>query len=123
MASLYTKFRLKQNSLSVSDLVAPSWCEVQFDYGLRSGRGLPARQRPSVFTSRTGNAITVRKEVVAANEAVMKRGSVSLLNLHGVPWSYCVWVGQAIHKKLEREIRPVEVTVTTTTQEDRWGLR
>lgn len=77
--SLYAKFRLYRNSLSVSDLVGPSWCEVQFDYGLRGGRGLPVEQRPTVFTSRTGKSIAVRKEIAAENEAVMKKGTVSLL--------------------------------------------
>ncbi|KAF8600895.1 hypothetical protein BDV93DRAFT_525147 [Ceratobasidium sp. AG-I] len=104
MASLYAKFRLKRNSLSVSDLVAPSWCEVQFDYSLRSGRDLPARQRPPEFTSRTGKTITMRKEVAVEKEKLLKKGS-------------------AVHKKLEREIRPVEAEVTTTTPEDRWGLK
>lgn len=80
MASLYTKFRLKRASLSVSDLVGPSWCEFQFDYGLRSGRGLPVERRPTVFTSGTGKSITMRKEVAAENDAAMKKGSVSMFS-------------------------------------------
>jgi len=30
---------------------------------------------------------------------------------------------QVVHKKLEKEIHPVEVKVTTTSREDVWGLR
>ena len=81
--SLYAKFRLYRNSLSVSDLVGPSWCEVQFDYGLRGGRNLPVEQRPAVFMSRTGKSIAVRKEIAAENEAVMKKGTVGLLVPYG----------------------------------------
>ncbi|KAG9126774.1 hypothetical protein FRC07_002010 [Ceratobasidium sp. 392] len=102
--SLYTQFRLSRNSLSVSDLVGPAWCELQFDYGLRGGRHLPASQRPAVLQSRTGKAISVKKDVAAKND-IIKQG------------------GTTIHKKLEREIRPTEITVTTKTREDRWGLK
>jgi hypothetical protein len=31
--------------------------------------------------------------------------------------------GEAVHKKLEKEIHPVEIKVTTSTREDVWGLR
>jgi exonuclease V len=31
--------------------------------------------------------------------------------------------GEEVHKKLEREIHPVEVTVKTESREDVWGLR
>lgn len=79
MASLYNKFRLNRKSLSVSDLVSPSWCEVQYDYSLRAGRDLPVNQRPAVFLSRMGKSIAVRKEVALKNDATMRKGTVSLL--------------------------------------------
>ncbi|KAG8708400.1 hypothetical protein FRC09_001275 [Ceratobasidium sp. 395] len=102
--SLYSQFRLSRNSLSVSDLVGPAWCELQFDYGLRGGRHLPASQRPAVLQSRTGKVIPVQKDVAAKNDVIKKGGT-------------------AVHKKLEREIRPTEIMVTTETREDKWGLK
>ncbi|KAG8742609.1 hypothetical protein FRC10_001207 [Ceratobasidium sp. 414] len=102
--SLYTQFRLLRNGLTVSDLVGPAWCELQFDYGLRGGRHLPASQRPAALQSRTGKVIPVQLDVAEKNDVVKQGGST-------------------VHKKLEREIRPTEITVTATTREDKWGLK
>ncbi|KAJ1302641.1 hypothetical protein OPQ81_002958 [Rhizoctonia solani] len=104
MASLYSKFRASRNSLSVSDLVGPVWCEVQFDYGLRGKRHLPPSLRPKVLESRSGKKIQVQREVAVKNDRVLKKGT-------------------AVHKKLEREIRPIEVEITPKTPEDTWGLK
>ncbi|EUC67023.1 defects in morphology protein 1precursor [Rhizoctonia solani AG-3 Rhs1AP] len=104
MASLYSRFRAARNSLSVSDLVAPAWCEVQFDYGLRGKRYLPPSMRPKVLETRSGKKIQVQREVAVENDRVLKKGT-------------------AVHKKLEREIRPIEVEITPKTREDAWGLR
>ncbi|CAE6395523.1 unnamed protein product [Rhizoctonia solani] len=103
MASLYSRFRASRNSLSVSDLVGPVWCEVQFDYGLRGKRYLPPSLRPKVVETRSGKKIPVQQEVAIKNDRVLKKGT-------------------AVHKKLEREIRPIEVEITPNTREDTWGL-
>lgn len=77
MASLYSQFRASRNSLSVSDLVGPIWCEVQFDYGLRGRRNLPPSQRPTVVQTRLGKEIKVQRDVAVKNDRVMKKGTVS----------------------------------------------
>ncbi|ELU40327.1 defects in morphology protein 1, precursor precursor domain-containing protein [Rhizoctonia solani AG-1 IA] len=92
MPSLYSQFRAFRNSLSVSDLVGPAWCEVQFEYGLRGKRHLSPSLRPEAFETRSGKKIRVQREV-------------------------------AVHKKLEREIRPIEVKISPKTREDVWGLK
>ncbi|CAE6507015.1 unnamed protein product [Rhizoctonia solani] len=104
MASLYSQFRASRNALSVSDLVAPVWCEVQFDYGLRGKRYLPPSLRPEVLETRSGKKIQVQREVAIKNDRVLKKGT-------------------AVHKKLEQEIRPIEVEITPKTREDAWGLK
>ncbi|KAF8899111.1 exonuclease V [Infundibulicybe gibba] len=90
--------------LSVTDLVSPAWCEVQFDYGLRQRRSAPIEKRPESFLSAEGKKISVEKGVAARNYATTRKGV-------------------AIHKVLERETRLEEVTVSVTTAEERWALR
>jgi exonuclease V len=85
MASLYSLFRSSRKSLSVSDLVGPIWCEVQFDYGLRGGRHLPISQRPEVLQTRLGKEIQVQKNVAVENDRVLKKGTVSQLIESDVP--------------------------------------
>ncbi|KAJ9096375.1 hypothetical protein QFC21_005197 [Naganishia friedmannii] len=80
--SLFEKFR-KRGFFSVTDLVAPSWCEVQ---------------------TSTGAVIVLNKEIAGTGEKIMRKG-------------------EQVHKKLEREIHPVEVEVKTDSREDVWGLR
>ncbi|KAL0581077.1 hypothetical protein V5O48_000971 [Marasmius crinis-equi] len=96
------RFRRKRN-LSVSDLVAPAWCEVQFDYGLRQGRHKELVHRPDSFVTKGGKEITVEKAIAVSNEVVLKKG-------------------KAVHKKLEKEIRPEEVSVSIETKEERWDM-
>ncbi|TFK56874.1 hypothetical protein OE88DRAFT_1620030 [Heliocybe sulcata] len=101
--SPFRKFRRKQ-ILSVSDLVGPSWCEVQFDYGLRQRRWQKIETRPTTFVSAHGREIKVNTDIAVKNDKVLKGG-------------------QAVHKILERELKPVEFEVYVTTQEERWALR
>ncbi|KAK2461457.1 hypothetical protein APHAL10511_005920 [Amanita phalloides] len=90
--------------LSVTDLVSPAWCEVQFDYGLRQKRSRPLEKRPDSFVSVSGKAISVEKNVAAKNDAITKQG-------------------QAVHKKLEQELGLKELQVSVTSQEERWALK
>ncbi|KAK0246125.1 exonuclease V [Armillaria nabsnona] len=102
--SMYERFRPYQR-LSVSDLVGPAWCELQFEYGLLQKRSRRLEHRPASFVSRNGKDITVRKDVAAVNNEVQKKGTF-------------------VHQKLERELNPEgPVRVEVTTDEERWGLR
>ncbi|KAF5366932.1 hypothetical protein D9757_010842 [Collybiopsis confluens] len=92
------------NVISVTDLVSPAWCEVQFDYGLRQKRHRRLPDRPASFTTEQGTEIFVDKVVAAAADQNMKRG-------------------KSVHKRLEREIQPEQVQVQISTEEERWGLR
>ncbi|KAJ3721826.1 exonuclease V [Lentinula raphanica] len=87
----------KSQILSVTDLVSPAWCEVQFDYGLRQQRHRKLQYRPPSFVTEHGKEIVVDQVIAAKSDTV--------------------------HKELEREIRPEEIKVKTQTEEERWGLR
>ncbi|KAI0003844.1 exonuclease V [Russula compacta] len=100
--SPFEEFRFR--TLSVSDLVGPAWCEVQFDYGLRQGRSRPLANRPDAFVSAEGKVISVDKKVAEVNEETMERG-------------------RAVHKQLEREIHPEAVEVEIHVQEEYWAAR
>ncbi|CAK5265654.1 unnamed protein product [Mycena citricolor] len=99
-------FRLfrKNGTLSVTDLISLSWCEVQYDYGLRQRRSAKLEKRPASFKTEKGKEITVRKDVAARNDRTTKRG-------------------QVIHKELERQVKPVEIEVLIASDEERWALR
>ncbi|KAF8910084.1 exonuclease V a 5' deoxyribonuclease-domain-containing protein [Gymnopilus junonius] len=97
------QFRL-WTSLSVTDLVSPAWCEVQYDYGLRGRRSRPINKRPKSFTSSSGKTISPEVSVVQKNDVRTKQGL-------------------AVHKQLEREIKFDELKVDITTEETRWALR
>ncbi|VDC02080.1 unnamed protein product [Peniophora sp. CBMAI 1063] len=103
-ASPFARYRERRGTLSVSDLVGPSWCEVQFDYGLRQGRKKNLAERPSSFVTAAGKTITVERKVAKKNDRIQRRGS-------------------AIHKKLERELRPEDIEVTVDTETERWALK
>ncbi|KAF8971669.1 exonuclease V a 5' deoxyribonuclease-domain-containing protein [Flammula alnicola] len=90
--------------LSVTDLVSPAWCEVQFDYGLRGKRSRPVSERPKSFVSSAGKTISPAVTVAIKNEVRTRQG-------------------QAVHKELEREIKFEELEVDITTPETRWALR
>ncbi|BEJ12450.1 hypothetical protein CspHIS471_0209100 [Cutaneotrichosporon sp. HIS471] len=95
----FGEFRHRGN-LSVSDLVGPVWCEVQFDYRLRTLPYLPVSQRPTTIISPKGASISVDQAKVEGKERILRRG-----------------------ERLEREIHPEEIKVQATTREDTWGLR
>ncbi|KAF5368532.1 hypothetical protein D9758_002158 [Tetrapyrgos nigripes] len=97
--------RFRRNKvLSVTDLVSPAWCEFQFDYGLRQKRSRKLEYRPDSFTSESGKKIVVDNQVAIVNDQITKSG-------------------KSVHKKLEQDIRPEEVTIDITTDEERWALR
>ncbi|KAH9932079.1 exonuclease V [Epithele typhae] len=100
----YQLFRGWKRPLSVTDLTAPSWCEVQFDYGLRQKRNLKMEQRPTSFTSAAGKQIEVITTVAESNERTTSRG-------------------KSIHKALELELAPDTVKVQIKSAEERWALR
>ncbi|KAI8986091.1 exonuclease V [Trametes punicea] len=102
--SPFQQFRRWNRLLSVTDLVAPSWCEVQFDYGLRQKRYKKLEDRPLSFNTAEGHTITVVQHVAAQNDRTVARG-------------------KSVHKVLEREVQAEAVPVDVTTQEERWGLR
>ncbi|KAF8204015.1 exonuclease V a 5' deoxyribonuclease-domain-containing protein [Pholiota molesta] len=90
--------------LSVTDLCAPSWCEVQYDYGLRGMRSRPLAKRPRSFLSSSGKTISPAVPIAQNNDIITKQG-------------------QTIHKELEREVKFEELQVEITTDETRWALR
>lgn len=76
--SLHSLFRSRM-LLSVTDLTAPVWCELKFEYGLRGKRWLPPSRRPDVVVTKTGKEIKVRKDVAKAADATMRRGRYVIL--------------------------------------------
>ncbi|KAI0657362.1 exonuclease V [Cubamyces menziesii] len=100
----FQQFRRWSKVLSVTDLVGPSWCEVQFDYGLRQQRHKKLEDRPATFVTAEGKTIDVVQDVAAKNNRTVSRG-------------------KSVHKVLEREAQPEQVAVEITTQEERWALR
>ncbi|KAF7302408.1 hypothetical protein HMN09_00874600 [Mycena chlorophos] len=104
MLSPMARYRGRR-TLSVTDISSLAWCEVQFDYGLQQRRSRRLKDRPRSFKSEnTGKEIVVQQDVAARNDKTTKRG-------------------QFIHKELERELKPAEVQVVITSEEERWGLR
>ena len=71
----------KRKYLSVSDIVGPAWCELQYDYGLRQRRKKPVEKRPATFVTKEGKEITVNKKVALKNDETHKGGFVSVLLL------------------------------------------
>ncbi|KAI0706286.1 exonuclease V [Cerioporus squamosus] len=102
--SPYEQFRSWNRLLSVTDIASPSWCEVQFDYGLRQKRHKKLADRPEAFVTAEGKTITVAQPVAAVNDRTVTRG-------------------RSVHKVLEREFQPEAVTVDVTIPEERWALR
>ncbi|KAJ7605078.1 exonuclease V a 5' deoxyribonuclease-domain-containing protein [Mycena polygramma] len=94
----------RNGTLSVTDLISLAWCEVQFDYGMRQKRFRRLADRPASFRAESGKEILVQRDVAARNDKTTKRG-------------------QFIHKELERELRPEEIEIVITTEEERWALR
>ncbi|KAF9502255.1 hypothetical protein BDN71DRAFT_1437784 [Pleurotus eryngii] len=97
------QFRRK-GFLSVTDLVSPAWCELQFDYGLRQKRFLKPQHRPKSFVSGSGKEIVVQQAIAQENFQVQKKG-------------------HSVHKALEREVKPEAIPISVRTEEERWALR
>ncbi|EMD42251.1 hypothetical protein CERSUDRAFT_90860 [Gelatoporia subvermispora B] len=102
--SPYQLFRRGKGRLSVTDVTGLAWCEVQFDYGLRQGRSRKLAERPKEFVTAQGKTIAVDQKAAVINDRIVKKG-------------------QAVHKTLEREIRPEEVEVDIATLEEEWALK
>ncbi|KAG2057085.1 hypothetical protein BDR06DRAFT_952193 [Suillus hirtellus] len=102
--NLYKKFLSWKKAFSVTDLVSPIWCEVQYEYGLYGERHKPLESRPHSFKSRDGKQIQVKQSVAQQHDKTLKRGA-------------------SIHKILELEVRPKKLYVRTSTDEERWALR
>ncbi|GAC94879.1 hypothetical protein PHSY_002452 [Pseudozyma hubeiensis SY62] len=102
-ASLPDHFSRK-GYLSVSDLVGPSWCEYNYQYGILSLSHLPPSLRPSTITTESGATLAAAPQLVAQKETTLN-------------------AGKAIHTVLEREVAPVQVVVETESREDAWALR
>lgn len=98
-----------------------SRCEMQFEYGLRGKRGRPFRERPKSFTSAFGKEIRIDSIVGAQNDVITRKGKVSRHTTQSC-FSQTSFI-QAIHKSLEREVKPQEVIVQVTSIEERWALR
>ncbi|EIW59587.1 uncharacterized protein TRAVEDRAFT_58347 [Trametes versicolor FP-101664 SS1] len=94
----------KGGILSVTDLVGPSWCELQFDYALRQQRHRKLADRPASFVTAEGKTIHVAQDLASQNDRTVARG-------------------KSIHKALERGVQPDSPPVQATTTEERWGLR
>ncbi|KAG6874411.1 hypothetical protein C0995_015147 [Termitomyces sp. Mi166 len=94
----------RHGTLSVTDLASLTWCEVQFEYGLRQQRHMPIAMRPQSFISAQGKEISVAKEVALKNDVRTKQG-------------------KALHKILEREVKTEELQVEISSEEEQWGLR
>jgi exonuclease V len=102
--SLYSLFRQRKGYFSATDLSAPAWCFLQYDYGLRGSRNLPLALRPLSFVSARGREIKPDVKQAETNAKIMEAGT-------------------EVHKKLEREIHPVQIRVEVDTKEERYGLR
>ncbi|KLO07013.1 hypothetical protein SCHPADRAFT_932722 [Schizopora paradoxa] len=102
--SLYELFRRRGGFLSVTDCTGPSWCEVQYDYGLRQRRSKPLKSRPTSFKTEKG------KEIVVEKKAAEKREKI-------------VTAGTAVHKILEKEQKLEEISIRATCSEEFWALR
>lgn len=66
----------RRASFSVSELVAPSWCEYAYLYGIMGMRNRPAEQRPEKIVTRTGTEIKPDKQVAERRDKILKEGKV-----------------------------------------------
>ncbi|WFD35476.1 hypothetical protein MCUN1_002332 [Malassezia cuniculi] len=94
----------RRQLLSVTDVVAPSWCEYEFQYGVLSQSHLPLAQRPSQIVTPEGNTIIPSYVALQNREERLKAGT-------------------GVHDAIERLVHPDQVQIRTATMEDRWALR
>ncbi|KAJ3569735.1 hypothetical protein NP233_g4858 [Leucocoprinus birnbaumii] len=92
--------------LSVTDLVSPSWYDISRPASklIFSPLDINAGERPKSFRSASGKEIKTDGTVAAHNDVITSKG-------------------KAIHKTLEREVKPQETVVEVATTEERWALR
>lgn len=104
-ASIQDHIRRKGN-LSVSDLVAPLWCETAFQYSILGMTNLKIEdpRRPEKIITPQGNVIVPNKARAQQKEKVLESGT-------------------KVHKQLERQVAAKPVYIKTKTREDGWGLR
>ena len=90
----------------MSDLVGPSWCEVQHTYRLSSKSHLPPEQRPTAITTSTGASVPLNAARTVASEVVLDKG-------------------REVHKVLEKAAMgdAEEVKVAIGQKEEWWALR
>ncbi len=94
----------RKGYLSVSDLVGPSWCEYNYQYGILSLSHLPPALRPATITTETGTTLAPSTDLIEKKDKTLT-------------------AGKAVHTVLERQVAPVQVYVETETKEDSWALR
>lgn len=97
-------FAKAKGYFSVSELVGPTWCEYSYQYGIFGLSSLPVPERPQEVVLPSGHTIKPIQELIVRKEQIQNRG-------------------REVHRKLEREIHPVQVYVQTKTKEDDWALR
>lgn len=84
-------------------------------------------RKPQVVVTSKGKEIEVRKDQARKSERIKAAGSVR----SSVIYPTCVSVlnfdmiapYQAVHKKLERALQPVEIEIPVNTREERWGSK
>ncbi|WFD43411.1 hypothetical protein MPSI1_002072 [Malassezia psittaci] len=94
----------RKRVLSVTDLVAASWCEYAHLYNVLSQSHLPLSLRPSSITTPEGNVITPSWAKLQQREEIMQRGA-------------------EVHDVLERQVQPIRVEFRLVTPGDRWALQ
>ena len=108
LPNLYEQFRRRRGfgSLSVSDLVAPSWCEVQHSYRLLSHAHLPASQRPATITTPAGNTLAVSLSSMLVRDRILDSGT-------------------ATHARIEKAVMGdvVAIEVAVAGREEVWALK
>ncbi|KAH9923629.1 exonuclease V [Fomitopsis serialis] len=105
--SPYASFRRYRTWISVTDLVQPTWCELLYDYSLRSKAYLPPSQRPHGFRSADDKWIRIDKTNAEQSYRVTMRG-------------------RSEHKKLERQasLRKADVQAPEAKGKlEQWALR
>lgn len=102
------RFRKRRGwgGLSVSDLVSPSWCEVQHAYRLGFKSHLPPDQRPTEITTSSGAIVQLDTTRAKAREVILDGG-------------------KKVHSALEKEAMGDvdEVKVKVQRPEEWWSLR
>lgn len=95
--------RPSKSVLSVTDWVAPAWCEYAYLYNTLSASHLPLEQRPETITTPEGNTITPNWLELVRKQTTLQRGT-------------------DVHAQIEQELQPIMVDVRVTTDEDVWAL-